>query len=252
MDLTLIMKLISIVLAISLASERLVAFFKTLIPPLAGPQPPNVEPEKGPWEWGRKIIVMLIAFFASWIAAAFLNEKFDLRGCYLLSTTGPCIPFVIIALMASGGSAFWTNLLGYTKAIKDIQGEKITQEKIATQQKSDAFAFRNNGLRAFSAAGGTIGIVKKTIQFDVAFSGGIGGNLTVQFENGLGMLNFSGDGTQTLDLPQQALNYTISGNAPNGPGGGVQLSISGDVISNSPHNFGSGIILPNVQSMIVT
>ncbi|AYL96221.1 hypothetical protein [Mucilaginibacter celer] len=253
MELTIIMKLISVVLAISLASERLVTFLKTIIPFLAGPQPPDVSAENSKTELIRKAIVMLIAFAVSWVGASFLDSPANLWGHLSLDPNdmNKGIPFFIIAIMASGGSAIWTNLLGFAKAIKDIGAEKKTQEKFNTLKKSDEFRFAGNGLKAFNIVGAKTESELKTINFEAAFSGG-SGQLTVLFENGLGELIFSNSGTKTLDLPQGALNYIISGSSSNGPGGGIVLSISGSVISNAPHSYGPGIIWPNIQTMIVT
>jgi len=72
----------------------------------------------------RPLIVMGIAFAASWVTSAFLTGgDFNLFGKIPFgSADNPAeIPVLIMALLASGGSEFWKNILGYTKALRDIK-----------------------------------------------------------------------------------------------------------------------------------
>lgn len=128
--------LITVILAISLASERLVTFLKTLIPQLADKAPGQVQVPQS--DYIRQVIVMLLAFLSCWLTSSFLitdcksflclKDPIDLKGSSL------DIPVYLMALLASGGSAFWASLLGYTKAVKDIKKEQITQEKMASEK----------------------------------------------------------------------------------------------------------------------
>ncbi len=127
MDITLLTKLITIVLAVSLASERLVTLLKTTFPALASPTvaPGAPVPPINGKERRRQIIVMAIAFLAAWLTASFLNKgTFDPIGPYALSGDFK-IPIWVIGILASGGSAFWTSLLGYTRAVKDLSNQKV-------------------------------------------------------------------------------------------------------------------------------
>ena len=137
-----ISKLVSIILAISLASERLVVFLKTLIPWLAD-KPATDQSVYPKNDTVRRIIVMLIAFLAAWLTSGFLAEAGKPFGFgYIKISDQLFLPCGIMGLLASGGSAFWTNILAYTSAAKDINNQKVVQEKVNT--KSQIQAFRNS------------------------------------------------------------------------------------------------------------
>jgi hypothetical protein len=124
--LTEITKLVSIILAISLASDRLVTFIKTLIPWLAE-KPAAAQPVQPTNDTARRVTVMIIAF-----AAATLTS-------WLLGQDKLPYNFWIMGLLASGGSAFWTNILAYLSAIKDISNQKAVQEKVKSQSQIQEF-----------------------------------------------------------------------------------------------------------------
>jgi len=139
MEITIIAKMAAIVLAVSLSSERLVTFLKTLFPGLASKTnnqanatPPAVEGS----EKVRQIMVMIIAFLSAWLTASFLIDgKFKPFASYDIGPPQTLIPVWIIGLLASGGSAFWTNLLGYVQSVKNLNTQKFQNEKLngATQ-----------------------------------------------------------------------------------------------------------------------
>jgi len=137
MDISVITKLISVILAVSLASERLVTIIKTNISWLQEPAP-TVPPVNNRAEKIRRSVVMLIAFLAAWVTAGFLNKDYSLWGTLKLGTDETHIPVVIIGLMASGGSAFWTNLLGYVSAVKDVNTQKKQVETLKMQAQLNA------------------------------------------------------------------------------------------------------------------
>ena len=126
---------ITIILAISVASERLIAVLKTIFPWLSGSQPPG-KPLNPKNENIRQLVVMLISFSAAWVTSAFLGgTQFDLLKTVPIGDPAVHIPAVILGVLASGGSAFWTSLLGYTKAVKDIKTEQGVQEKLKTNDQ---------------------------------------------------------------------------------------------------------------------
>jgi hypothetical protein len=140
MDITTLTKLVSIILAISLASERLVTLIKTLIPALASPAAVAGAPTPTVvtnWEKWRQVIVMLIALVACWVSATLLNSGFHPFGDYKV-TPDIGIPVWIIGVLASAGSAFWTSILGYTRAVKDISTQQSLQEKMKTNAQLNA------------------------------------------------------------------------------------------------------------------
>ncbi len=132
MDITALSTLVTLILAVSLAAERLVAILKTAVPQLRSAENNSLaakagEGKKDPGMAGdrmRPLIVMGIAFAASWVTSAFLTGgDFNLFGKIPFgSADNPAeIPVLIMALLASGGSEFWKNILGYTKALRDIK-----------------------------------------------------------------------------------------------------------------------------------
>ncbi len=140
MDITLLTKLITIVLAVSLASERLVTLLKTTFPALASPTvaPGAPVPPINGKERRRQFVVMLIAFLAAWLTAGFLyKDGYNPFKSYALSNDVN-LPIWVIGLLASGGSAFWTSLLGYARAAKDISNQKFLQEKLNTNAQLNA------------------------------------------------------------------------------------------------------------------
>lgn len=116
MNTTNLTQLVTLILATSVAGERLVTFLKTLIPWLASP-PPSTTPIKN--DIARQVTVMIIAFLACWLTAEIANVDSILKP-------------PILGLLASGGSAFWTSILGYVKGIKDIKTQQGVQAKIQT------------------------------------------------------------------------------------------------------------------------
>ena len=234
MDSTIIITLISVILSISLASERLVTFLKSVFPYLAGPQAPDIPDPNSNEEKVRKITLMIISFLTAWIAASFLNGKFDLFDGLDTKIENIKIPFLIIGLMASGGSAFWNSLLSYVKASRDVTQQQNFQESVRSKQLNLAGITRQT----------------KTISFIAKFSGGAG-TLKIQFDNAPD-IDFSGDGQQNIDLPLGSNNYVVSGAASPGTGGAVVLDIKGPALSTAPHHFGAGPVLPNLFTLFVS
>ncbi|PWK80180.1 hypothetical protein LX99_00644 [Mucilaginibacter oryzae] len=138
MDISAITKLISVILAISLASERLITLVKTNFSWLQEP-PPTVPPVNDGKEKTRRSALMIIAFIVSWVTARYSNGEHGFFETFWLGKDDTHIPVALIGLMASGGSAFWTNLLGYVSAVKDVNKQKSQQETLNTSAQLSAF-----------------------------------------------------------------------------------------------------------------
>lgn len=150
--------LVGLLLAISLATERLVTIFKTIWPVTLGEEKLDsnglVNKERDRW---RKLMVQVISFGVSWITASFLTDKntFDFFGHIDVGIgEGKLqVSVVVVALLSMGGSAFWNNLLGYTKAIKEI---KVQQKEIGElsnpQNESDRISSRTTNDKLISIA----------------------------------------------------------------------------------------------------
>ncbi|WP_259067796.1 hypothetical protein HDF24_18945 [Mucilaginibacter sp. X4EP1] len=124
-----ITKFVTLVLAISLASERLVTIFKTLLPWLASPPNP-AQPVELSSETTRRVIVLLLAILCSWFTSAIINGWHP----WFVTITGvvKSASTILLGFLASAGSSFWSSILGYTKAVKDIKTQKLLQESLHT------------------------------------------------------------------------------------------------------------------------
>ncbi len=125
--------LAAVLLAVSLATERLVTILKTIIPQLAddNTSAPDARPERM-----RRFLVQLLAFWCAWLTVAFLHESgFGLIGTIEIGPGNRPIPLVVLAILASGGSAFWNNVLGYTRAVKEI---RVQERERAVLRHADA------------------------------------------------------------------------------------------------------------------
>ncbi|GAB4052789.1 hypothetical protein [Spirosoma litoris] len=122
-------QIVSILLAISLASERFVTAIKTLFPEFFEDEKktPAQEVDLVADKW-RRFAVQLIAFLASWFVAGFLTTEKFMLGSVSFADGAVLMPSFIVGLLASGGSSFWNNILGYTKAAKDIQIQQRAQK----------------------------------------------------------------------------------------------------------------------------
>jgi hypothetical protein len=138
---------IAVLLSISLATERVVTIIKTIFPALA------VEKKTAAGEVAlapdrpRRLTLQGIALAAAWITASFLavgpnpNEvTWDLFGQVQAGTLKIWVP--IVAILASGGSAFWTQLLQYTGAVRDIAVTRKAVDSLDFRDKADAMGAR--------------------------------------------------------------------------------------------------------------
>jgi hypothetical protein len=115
---------IAVLLSVSLATERLVTIVKTMFPALA------VEKKTAAGETAlapdrpRRLALQALALAAAWTTASFMTG--DGPGELTWNPFGHVqagdltIWVPIVAILASGGSAFWTQLLQYTGAVRDI------------------------------------------------------------------------------------------------------------------------------------
>ncbi len=132
--------LASVTLAGSLAMERLVVIFKTTWPWLASPKPPKPgESEMQSDRWRRRA-VLSVAITASLITAVLIGEGTPWY-TRTIATGTVSLPWYLFALMISGGSAFWTSVVGYASAAKDVR----TQDKLNAQAAGAALAAATSG-----------------------------------------------------------------------------------------------------------
>jgi hypothetical protein len=120
--------LVGLILALSIASERLVEIVKGVWPWVNKPKP-----EDDIAEGRRRTVLQLMAVVAG-IATAFLARSAIPVGILPADATG-VLPIVALGLLASGGSGFWNAILGYMLQVKDLK-------KVEAEDKRVAFADR--------------------------------------------------------------------------------------------------------------
>lgn len=111
---------VTLILALSVASERLVEIIKGWIPSL---DKENIDPVK---EGRRRSILQGLAVLSG-IATALLAHK------YILTTgivkSGDMLSLIGLGLLASGGSGFWNSILTYVTKLKDIKKLETEEKK---------------------------------------------------------------------------------------------------------------------------
>jgi hypothetical protein len=123
MDTTKLTTVISLLIALSIASERLVDIIKGLVPWL------NQQRRRPAEEGWRKAALQVIAVFAgittAWFASPavpdFLPHDF----------TGK----LALGLLASGGSGFWNSILTYVTKAKDLKAAEAETRQIEARAK---------------------------------------------------------------------------------------------------------------------
>ena len=111
MDATKIAAIVSVILALSIASERLVEIFKGFFPKLNNENP---DPKA---EGRRRSYLQLLAVVAG-VITAFLSRDYIPP-----EVAKPTESWSILGLglLASGGSGFWNSVLTYVTKAKDIK-----------------------------------------------------------------------------------------------------------------------------------
>lgn len=103
--------------ALSLATERLVVIIKTLFPTLGVERPPQVGKTNDESDRLRRLSVLGVAYACAlvtgWLIADGWTVSYGTQGREL------AVPFV--ALLATGGSAFWAQVVSFASAAKDVR-----------------------------------------------------------------------------------------------------------------------------------
>jgi hypothetical protein len=148
----------TILLAISLASERVVTILKTTFPVwLADEKKTEAQEVDLVADKNRRLMILFISFLTSWFAASFLADVPGLVNQELFGAEGSTflgyikfgdtqLPTFILGLLASGGSSLWSNVLGYTKAVKDVQTQRKASEGLEYRQTAS-----EHGLTTFDS-----------------------------------------------------------------------------------------------------
>ncbi len=136
MNVSNIVAIVTLILALSVASERLVEIIKGFVPKL---DKKNTTDDKA--EARRCSYIQILAVFSG-ILTAFLASDY-LPTEIVGTTSGKDLSIVGLGLLASGGSGFWNSMLTYVTKVKDINAvlaeeikgnpelRKIAVEKLA-------------------------------------------------------------------------------------------------------------------------
>jgi hypothetical protein len=117
--------LATVLLGISLGVERLLSIVKTLAPRLTEEKKTAAGEVDLVADRPRRMLLQVLAFVASWVTCGLLFDSFNPFAT--VDIGGRPFAIVLLALLGSGGSALWNNVLGFTKGLKD-QRRVLTAE----------------------------------------------------------------------------------------------------------------------------
>src|SRR6266513_1224062 len=125
MDTTKLTTVISLLIALSIASERLVDIIKGLVPWL------NQQRRKPTEEGWRKSALQILAVISG-ITTAWLASAANPKGVGMpVDWTGT----LALGLLASGGSGFWNSILTYVTKAKDVKAAEAESRQIEARAK---------------------------------------------------------------------------------------------------------------------
>lgn len=119
MDTTKLVAIVSIILAVSIASERLVEIIKGFIPVL------DKENDNQMVESMRRACLHILAAIAgmltAWLARDYLPTE--------VAKPADSWAIVGLGLLASGGSSFWNSILTYFLMVKNIKELEVIRQR---------------------------------------------------------------------------------------------------------------------------
>lgn len=127
----------TLLLALSLATERLVTILKTIFTSLEDEMGDKTLIEDKP----RRLKVQVVSFICAWVTCAFIaKDGFNPLGIISIipvpNEDGYELPVAFVAFLCMGGSAFWSNVLGYVKAVKDTKKQEIALRRHSLKHNS--------------------------------------------------------------------------------------------------------------------
>jgi hypothetical protein len=128
MNLNNISSIVALLAALSVASERLVEIIKGMLPFLSQQSAdPNAE---GRRQTMLHILAVLSGMLTAWLASGTAAVQSVLPDSRL--------GWIVIGLLASGGSGFWNSILGYVNKAKEVKKAEVENTKIDTAVKKAA------------------------------------------------------------------------------------------------------------------
>ena len=140
MDISDLSATVAVLLVVSLATERWVAVLKTLFPWLADEKSDTAGEPDPAADRPRRLVVQGVAVLGGWIVAAFIAGKGVLTpGAFVgLVYAGTVqIPAPVVALLASGGSAFWTQVVQLAASVKDAAVTRGAAQRLALRARAE-------------------------------------------------------------------------------------------------------------------
>ena len=134
MDPTKLTTIVSLLAALSVASERLVEIVKGLIPSWLGGTWLKEQKTDPTQEGYRTAVLQVLAVVAGVVTATVASGAIPQNVGIPNDWTGR----FVLGLLASGGSGFWNSILTYAKSAKDIKAADAESKKIDLQTKQPA------------------------------------------------------------------------------------------------------------------
>jgi hypothetical protein len=125
MDTTKLTTVISLLVALSIASERLVDIVKGVIPWLN--QPRRRPAEEGWRKATLQVLAVIAGIITAWLASAAIPKGVGIPDDW----TGT----LALGLLASGGSGFWNSILTYVTKAKDLKAAEAETKQIEVRAK---------------------------------------------------------------------------------------------------------------------
>jgi len=119
MDMTKLTTVVSLLIGLSIASERLVEILKGFIPAL---DQQSSDPHK---EGRRRAVLQILAVIAGIVTASLASPMIPKEVYDATSIWG----ILALGLLASGGSGFWNSVLTYVTKVKDIKKLEVEEKK---------------------------------------------------------------------------------------------------------------------------
>jgi hypothetical protein len=149
MDISYFIKIVTLIVAISVAAERIVELVKGLIGSIANPlgtwlNTQNSDPVK---ETRRQLVLHLMALgagiWASYLGATAIKTAL---GIGVMESIDGWI--FVFGLCASGGSSFWNSILTFLVKAKDVKVDESDKSKRQAEVDKAAHAITMSGLQA--------------------------------------------------------------------------------------------------------
>ena len=127
-------QIVALLIILSVAAERLVEIIKNLLPSdWLSKENPN--PQKEEW---RKFSLQLLAVGAGMLTA-FLAKALGalpkIEGTAIQGIDTKIFGLILLGLLASGGSGFWTSILTYVSKLKEIKKSEAAMTRVRAAEQ---------------------------------------------------------------------------------------------------------------------